>query len=352
MKENPLISIIVPVYNVGQYLPQCMDSLVNQTYQNLEIICVNDGSSDNSLSILESYAGQDERITVISQENGGLSAARNTGIKAAAGEYIMFVDSDDWIDLDTCEMCCRAAEEHRADLVLFSYVREFENGSKEKYIFEGDSRYFNAEDTKNLIFRRCIGLYGEELKNPEHMDSIVTAWIKLYKAALIKEHNVRFVDTKLIGTEDALFNIYTLLHAKSAYYVRACKYHYRKTNESSLTSVYHEGLFEQWQNLYDLIEQFIQKNDLPAQFYTALNNRIALGLIGLSLNVVGAPFGIFKKINMLRDILHRPRYRRAYQQLDFRYFPIHWKIYFWSAKHYFTIGVFMLTICIKKFIKK
>ena len=94
-----MISIIVPVYNAAPYLPQCLDSLVNQTYRDIEIICVNDGSTDNSLDILKAYAERDSRILVIHQENQGLSDARNKGLKNARGEWVMFVDSDDWIDI-------------------------------------------------------------------------------------------------------------------------------------------------------------------------------------------------------------------------------------------------------------
>ena len=97
--EKVMISVIVPVYNVENYLGKCLDSLINQTYKDIEIICINDGSTDNSLNILREYEQMDSRIIIIDQKNGGLSNARNIGLKEAAGEYIMFVDSDDWIDL-------------------------------------------------------------------------------------------------------------------------------------------------------------------------------------------------------------------------------------------------------------
>lgn len=101
--SKPLISIIVPVYNTEQYLSKCLDSLINQTYKNIEIICVNDGSTDNSADILNEYDKKDKRVRMISQKNCGLSATRNTGLKNCCGEYVMFLDSDDWIDFDTCE---------------------------------------------------------------------------------------------------------------------------------------------------------------------------------------------------------------------------------------------------------
>ncbi|WP_416145204.1 glycosyltransferase family 2 protein [Planococcus koreensis] len=112
------ISVIVPVYNVQEYLPKCLDSVIGQTYENLEILLVNDGSTDESAEICDRYARMDGRIHVIHQENQGLAAARNAGLEAAAGMYIGFVDSDDWIDLDMYEFLYRLMHEYRADLAM------------------------------------------------------------------------------------------------------------------------------------------------------------------------------------------------------------------------------------------
>ncbi|MCM1322739.1 MAG: glycosyltransferase [Acetobacter sp.] len=110
------VSIVVPVYNVERYLKECLDSLVGQTLRDIEIIAVNDGSQDGSLQILEEYAAKDKRFKIINQENAGLSAARNRGVEQAIGEFVAFVDSDDWIDLDFCEKLYLAAKENNADI--------------------------------------------------------------------------------------------------------------------------------------------------------------------------------------------------------------------------------------------
>lgn len=117
MERNPLISVIVPVYNVESYLPRCVDSLLTQTYENLEIILVDDGSQDASGSICDRYAGKDARIRVIHKENGGLSSARNAGLDAASGEYIGFVDSDDWMEPDAYAVMLGLMEKYDAQLV-------------------------------------------------------------------------------------------------------------------------------------------------------------------------------------------------------------------------------------------
>ncbi|MBQ7544624.1 MAG: glycosyltransferase family 2 protein [Synergistaceae bacterium] len=123
-----LISVIVPVYNVEAYLSRCLDSILAQTYTNLEIILIDDGSTDNSGRICDEYAGKDSRIRVIHQENQGLAEVRNIGVREAKGEYIQFVDSDDWIDAETIETCHRMSKEYGADIVRFGGVREFEDG--------------------------------------------------------------------------------------------------------------------------------------------------------------------------------------------------------------------------------
>lgn len=350
MYDQPLISVIIPVYNVEQYLSQCLDSIIEQTYQNLELVCVNDGSPDRSSDILEKYAAKDERILVITQENKGLSGARNTGIRHAHGKFIMFVDSDDWIEPETCEAAVSAALKYDADLVMWSYAREYENSSKEKYMFWEDETVFEEAEVKSKLHRRLCGLYGEELKHPEYANSIETAWGKLYLAERIVENHVEFVDTKEIGTEDALFNLYVLGYIERAVYLRRCYNHYRKTNQGSLTKTYNEKLFERWQRLFDYMRQYIQENNLPVVYGMALDNRIALSLLGLGLNIVGSNYGMKKKITLLRDILTNDRYEVAYKKLDFSFFPIHWRVFFTCAKHRLAYVVYLLLQIIREIV--
>lgn len=350
MKEQPLISVIIPVYNVERYLAQCLDSVIRQTYENLEIICVNDGTRDSSRKILGHYAEKDCRIVVIDQENQGLSGARNTGLLYTHGKYVMFVDSDDWIELETCEKAVRAAEKHHADLVMWSYAREYDQKSKEKYMFWEDETVFEKAQVQSQLHRRLCGLLGEELRHPDYANAIETAWGKLYLTERIVDNHVEFVDTKEIGTEDALFNLYALGYIERAVYLRRCYNHYRKTNQGSLTKTYNEKLFERWQRLFDYMRQYIQENNLPVEYDAALDNRIALSLLGLGLNIVGSNYGMEKKITLLRDILTNDRYEAAYKKLDFSFFPIHWKVFYGFAAHGFTFGVYILLLVIRKFI--
>lgn len=350
MKSQLLISIIVPVYNVEKYLPQCLDSLINQTYQNIEIICVNDGSLDNSKNILEEYASGDRRIKIINQNNQGLSAARNTGMRVASGKYLMFVDSDDWIDLCTCEKAIFLAEKNNADLVFWSYSREYSDVSKKKLLFWKDETVFDEIQVKKKLHRRLAGLIGEELRHPDYANVIETAWGKLYLTSEIIGNQIKFVDTKEIGTEDALFNLYALGYVKKAVYIRKCFNHYRKDNNTSLTTIYKKNLYYQWQHLFDLMKEYISENCLPREYVQALNNRIALSIVGLGLNILASDFSIKKKIGLIKNILISDRYRKAYKTLELKYFPLHWKVFYQFAKRANAIGVYLLLTIIHKII--
>ena len=327
------VSVIVPVYNVEKYLPKCLDSIVGQTYENLEIICVDDGSPDNSAEILRNYAEKDNRIKVISKENNGLSSARNAGMEIATGEYIVFVDSDDWIDENTIESAVSVAENEGFDMVMWGYTREYKYQSVEKHIFDGD-RCFNRDETRFFVHRRMAGLLKEELSEPENGDSIVTAWGKLYNTKKIKDNNLQFVDTKIIGTEDVLFNIYYFGLVDNCKFINQPFNHYRKDNETSLTRSYKPQLSEQWATLYEMMFDFIKENPLccSENFEEALYNRVCLSMIGLGLNEYCRKASFTERREKIDEILHSPMYREAYDRLDLSYFPPHWKMFFRYCK--------------------
>ena len=155
------ISVIVPVYNAEQYLRECLESLVNQTLEDLEIICVNDGSTDSSPKILEEYASKDSRIKIFHQENQGVSAARNLGISKVQGEYLVFVDSDDWIELNALEILYKTIDKRKSDILLFSNYRYYGDSSVKR-----DTRLEKLEllvNDKNINFNEY---YDELIKTP------------------------------------------------------------------------------------------------------------------------------------------------------------------------------------------
>lgn len=328
---DSLISIIVPVYNTENYLEKCLYSLVNQTYKNIEIIIIDDGSPDNSMNIIQKFVLADNRVKVISQKNQGLSGARNTGMNNANGDYIMFIDSDDWIEIDTCEKAINASEKYNADVVFWSYIKEFSDLQKDNYLFD-KTEIIWSEKNINQLSRRMVGLVGDELANPQSIDNLVTAWGKLYKKSVIGD--VRFTDTKIIGTEDALFNIEVFLGINSAVYIPDLLSHYRKDNESSLTHNYKKKLVSRWKEMYSRIKFLLDRNDMSREYYDALKNRICFGLIGLGISLAEDKKMSFKeKKKEIYNILSMKHYQIALKDLDFSYLPIQWKVFFKLAKN-------------------
>lgn len=340
-----MISIIVPVYNVEAYLPQCLDSLINQTYQDLEIICVNDGSTDGSLEILQQYAAKDKRIKLITRENRGISTSRNEALDIASGEYVMFVDSDDWIDYQTCEKALDAIQASNYDIVLWSYIREFNDKSLPNYLYANAVIWENRMD----LCRRIVGPVDEELRTPQKLDSYGTVWGKIYKLELIEQNiPIRFVDTAKIGTcEDILFNIEYSLRTKKAEFVPELLYHYRKIN-TSFTSKYRESLPTQWKNLYDKIKDVLVKNNAFSFCKQAYQNRISLGIVGLGLNVTFSDYSFGKQKEMVKQILSSSHYKEAIRELSIKYMPIHWRSFYIFARQRNVLAV----LCVLKLINR
>lgn len=348
---NRKVSIIVPVYNAEKYIGQCMESILVQTYKNLEVLCIDDGSTDSSLKILEKYAGQDDRVVVLRQENQGVSQSRNYAFQYVTGGYVMYIDSDDWISPETCEMAIQEAEKEEADLVFWAYAREYPDQTKEKELFHNDRILFGHSEVREKLQRRICGLLGSELSKPEDADSLVTVWGKLYRTELIRDNQIEFVDIKKVGTaEDALFNLCALGHVRKAVYRNQFCYHYRKDNRTSLTSSYKSNFPEQWKQLFALMEAYIKENSLGKEFEQALNNRISMGILGQGLNVLESGQGFRKRYTELKRIMGQPRYREAYRTLTLTYFPLHWKYFYGSAKYGFTLGVYVLLLCIRRMI--
>lgn len=338
----PKISIIVPVYNTEKYLEQCLESLINQTFREIEIIVVNDGSQDSSIEILNKYKEKDNRIVVLDLDNQGPSGARNSGLEETKGEFVMFVDSDDWIDLNTCEKVYHEAKLNSADTVLFSYKGESSTGSVEKHLFSCEKKIFDEEEVYNELFCGVIGLTSEKLKKPEKLDILVSVWAKLYKTELIKDNNISYIDLKLVPSECQLFNLEYLKHSKRAVYVNECLYHYRRNNFTSFTKGYREDLFKKWLYWIDYVKKYLDENFEKEKAYDAYYSRICFSIIPLSGNSLKRK-NLIKTYQELKKILYNENYKSAYINLNYSYFPLHWKLYFKFAKWRFTSGVYFMS---------
>ena len=344
--ENRLkVSIVVPVYNVEKYLEKCIKSLISQTYENIEIILVDDGSTDKSAAICEEYSCEDKRVMVIHKENGGLSSARETGITSVTGEYVMIVDGDDWLECDTIQRCINAlGDNDNIACVLFSYIKEFENNSIPMHVMDG-TKYLSQIEAEEKIYRRLFGLSDNELSHPERMDNVVSCCMKLYKTEFARKG--KYYDTKVVGSsEDALFNMYALYKSGEMIYLDECFYHYRKVN-TSLTNTYRKDLDKKWNTLFSEMNKIIEEKNLGNEYRKALSNRIALSIVGIGMNEVGntnaSHLWRYQKIN---SYLKSQAYQEQCKKLCVRNMPFVWKIFFICCKVKITIAVYFMLLAI------
>jgi glycosyltransferase involved in cell wall biosynthesis len=345
---KPKVSIVVPIYNMEDYLERCLGSLLGQSLSEIEIIAVNDGSQDSSLRLLRQYAEQDSRIVIIDKANGGVSAARNDGVKAARGAFIGFVDPDDWVHPDMYEELYEAAVRKRAEIVMCTYVREFGTHAKEKKFDMANGLTIRGKEVQDKLLRRLVGPLREEVASPEFLDAWGTVWSKLYRAELLKDNGLSFMDLSVIGSnEDTLFNIHAFYHAQSFVFLNRPLYHYWRANAASITSSYNPKLPEKFEKLYSAMEAFLGEKELGDEYKTAFNNRICMNIIGLGLNVMseGKASSARKKVKALQMLLQGRRMRKALRSFETKDNPLVWKVFFVCAKLKFSLAIyFMLTV--------
>ena len=245
--DSHLISVIVPVYNAGKYFDNCVKSILNQTYKNLEIILVDDGSTDESGKHCDEFAAEDNRVKVIHKENGGAASARNVGLDAATGDYIGFVDADDYIDSDMYEIMLGEIIEFNADAARCGTVRELENGETEEW------------GTGNFNIRVVDG--KQVLKDvAEGMGIIaVSPCNKLFSADCVK--NVRF-DTRFKFAEDVLFNFEAAKNIDKMVYHDVDRYHYMDNSSSMTNKEISENNFDE-QRVMDVVFTLCDEETLP-----------------------------------------------------------------------------------------
>ena len=250
------VSVVVPVYNVEKYLKRCLDSIVNQTYKNIEIILINDGSKDNSRDICEEYEKNYENISLINQANGGLSAARNTGLKHVNGEAVTFVDSDDWLELDAIEYYVESMKKNNVDMVVTNNVRIKDY---QEEIVQPDN-IKEAVLTQEEYAKKFFKIGGNSIE--------YYAWSKLYKREIME--GVEFP----VGlfAEDVLGTFRYMKNAQSIVYSNRVTYNYF-INDSGLTAKFGDKDFDLekiWDTIVEESEEYDNKNFLK---YAVINRK-------------------------------------------------------------------------------
>ena len=255
--KSDLISIIVPVYNSELYINRCLDSLLKQTYKNIEIIIVDDGSKDNSLQLIKDYANRDSRIKVYTQSNQGPSVARNTGLDNSTGKYIMFVDADDFIDKNMVTNMVEGIKDDKNTLVLCDNSEIWANEIEERKLFDTDKNYIKKVDVIKAIASGKAGLVCG----------------KLFNKNIIKEHNIKF-DKEIKMCEDQIFFLNISRYCDNFVYIPKQLYFYDRRNESSITIKYKERIIDNQIYVINIVKEILKTSGLESDdIKYIINNR-------------------------------------------------------------------------------
>ena len=249
--SNKLISVIIPCYNAEIYIAKCLDSVLSQTYDNLQIIVVNDGSTDRTSELLSCYTS-DKRVKVITQQNSGVSAARNKGISEAAGEYLAFVDSDDYIEPTMYERLYIAMRDENADMAVCNFNLVYNNKIDEKYSRINNEAVNIYDDVYAYFCKYCAC--------PKPNNYI---WTRLYKIEIIKNSGVKFEDFKI--AEDSLVNFKLLPLLKRVVFINDGLYNYLQREDSTVRAIANKlNLADMYADMFDSLADYYKANDFKS----------------------------------------------------------------------------------------
>jgi glycosyltransferase involved in cell wall biosynthesis len=311
----PKISVVIPVYNVEKYLQRCVDSILNQTYQNFEIILIDDGSLDTSGQICDQYAQKDKRIKVIHKKNARVSAARNDGIKIATGKYISFIDSDDWIEPEMYQEMVNKAEELNLDFIMCDYKKK-SKGYEDKRTQPIREGYFSKDDIKNELYQCLIMFDNIELP------PTISNWVCLFNTEFLRKNNL-YYDEDIHYCEDTIFGSKAMFHAKKFFYLKDHHFYNYFYNPNSTTNTYNE---KKWTCYLEINERLIKYFGNSNEF--DFTRQIKINMLWFTLNALGQikksdTYGK-DRINMIKKIMYHPKVTDIFK--DFKLPIVSWKM--------------------------
>ena len=267
--QRPTVSVVIPVYNVEQYLPRCVDSVLAQTLTDLEIILVDDGSPDGCPAICDAYAKRDPRIQALHKPNGGLASARNAGMKVATGQYLFFLDSDDWLEPDGLENLVSVAKEHQVDFVRYRYYRtgwpglEYNAVCYVEDVRELTEGYYDEERIRDDVFYRLLAT------SQMTMGAIVGACGSLYDLDFMRRNDLMFYE-EVKFSEDLIFSARVVRAAKSFYFVDTPGVYHYFYNPASISKSFRAGRWDSCKSLIETCERDFS-NDADYDFSAQLH---------------------------------------------------------------------------------
>lgn len=335
-----MVSVVLPIYNVEKYLDRCIKSVVNQTYPNLEIILVDDGSPDRCPEICEAWANRDSRIKVIHKQNAGLGMARNTGIENATGEYICFVDSDDYIASDTIETCFTTAEKEKADIVTFGFCTVNAIGQTSACMVPCTTQPIYSE--KEVQEKLLPDFIAPDSKTGIKTYLCFSACACLYSMKLIQETGWRFVSEREIISED----VYSLLRlykdVKRVAVLPKALYFYCE-NETSLSHTYRADRHEKINFCHQACVQLCNDLGYSQEVIDRLSDQYVSNIIGALKLIVLSDRSGKEQLRFLSDVVMDGHFQSVIHKMDIRREPIFRKLLLMACRWKCGPGVFAMT---------
>lgn len=321
---QPQVSIIVPVYNVEKYIYRCVNSILVQTLNEIEVILIDDGSPDHCPAICNEYARKDSRIKVIHKKNGGLSSARNAGIKVATGKYIGFVDSDDWIERQMFSSMVQKAEKFEVDFVMCDYIKKNSNTHIPHSLDIREGYYSKRDLVKSifphLIMRECID-YGP----------LLSVCHCLYLREFLLDKDIYFVE-QIKWSEDCLYSAMVGYNASSFYYMKNKFFYNYFYNSNSITTTYKSKAWENYLLMNEKLKEYFQnKKDYD------FSRQIKLHLIYFAFSSIGqlrlSNKSFWEKYQEIKKILANNKVKESFQEFTLPKLPMKFKIHVMLLKY-------------------
>lgn len=316
-----MISVIVPIYKCEKYLPKCIESIINQTYKDIEIILVLDGVFDESDKICYQYARTDERICVIKKEHEGVSIARNVGIEKAKGNWLAFVDSDDWLEEHYLEKMFAFCKKE-SEIIICDYFAEYRQKTIIEKFFIYDKHLFNKYDMMDVL-KNCLFPIG--CGDTGGCTCVGVPWAKLYKTEFIKKNNLNF-KPNLSRMQDMVFNLYAFSFAKNVFYIGEPLYHYLK-NDTASTVAFNPTFTKTVYDVNDAVLEFIEVRNKKEmlEFMYAKNTLLILEIIRLQY-VLDKTKSLFSKVKSIHALLKKEPFITSVNRCNTKYLHLKTKI--------------------------
>lgn len=298
---EPLVSVVIPIYNVEKYLDRCVSSVVNQTYRNLEIILVDDGSPDNCPAMCDAWAERDSRIRVIHKKNNGQGMARNSGMDIATGKYIFFFDSDDYVAYETVSLCVSSAEKQNADVVMFGFCHVFSDGTLKKVKLDVKQNLFSGESVREVVLP---GLFTYD------MGYGGSACGKMFRLKLLRDEGIRFASERVIISEDSYFSLEVFNIAQVVFLLPENLYYYYK-RDGSFSNTYRWDRQEKINFFLEKCLEYVEGAGLPASVAVHVKARYHIYTLAHLKQTMVANMSMEQRKSKIKEILDDPTLRRT-----------------------------------------